>query len=85
MNRNVPQQPGQPQQHQPILEGEHRIFLCRMNVSRNARRQMRFGDQKVSTHRKNNCLKIKILIGNLKIKKFILYFFITTITCNLFL
>lgn len=34
------------------LEGEHRMFLCRMNVSRNARRQMRFGDQKVSaTHR----------------------------------
>lgn len=31
------------------LEGEHRMFLCRMNVSRNARRQMRFGDQKVST------------------------------------
>lgn len=30
------------------LEGEHRMFLCRMNVSRNARRQMRFGDQKVS-------------------------------------
>ena len=27
--------------------GEKRIFLCRMNVSRNARRQMRFGDQKV--------------------------------------
>ena len=26
---------------------ERRIFLCRMNVSRNARRQMRFGDQKV--------------------------------------
>lgn len=24
-----------------------RLFLCRMNVSRNARRQMRFGDQKV--------------------------------------
>lgn len=24
-----------------------RMFLCRMNVSRNARRQMRFGDQKV--------------------------------------
>lgn len=47
LNRNVPQQPGQPQQHQHILEGEHRIFLCRMNVSRNARRQMRFGDQKV--------------------------------------
>jgi hypothetical protein len=27
---------------------EERMFLCRMNVSRNARRQMRFGDQKVS-------------------------------------
>lgn len=27
--------------------GETRIALCRMNVSRNARRQMRFGDQKV--------------------------------------
>lgn len=26
---------------------EARLFLCRMNVSRNARRQMRFGDQKV--------------------------------------
>ncbi|XP_054273278.1 PAS domain-containing protein cky-1 [Macrosteles quadrilineatus] len=26
---------------------DKRIFLCRMNVSRNARRQMRFGDQKV--------------------------------------
>ncbi|XP_049821598.1 neuronal PAS domain-containing protein 4 isoform X2 [Aethina tumida] len=26
---------------------EFRLFLCRMNVSRNARRQMRFGDQKV--------------------------------------
>lgn len=26
---------------------EYRLFLCRMNVSRNARRQMRFGDQKV--------------------------------------
>ncbi|XP_017779563.1 PREDICTED: neuronal PAS domain-containing protein 4 isoform X2 [Nicrophorus vespilloides] len=26
---------------------EVRLFLCRMNVSRNARRQMRFGDQKV--------------------------------------
>ncbi|XP_022695183.1 neuronal PAS domain-containing protein 4-like, partial [Varroa jacobsoni] len=26
---------------------EIRTFLCRMNVSRNARRQMRFGDQKV--------------------------------------
>ena len=26
---------------------DNRLFLCRMNVSRNARRQMRFGDQKV--------------------------------------
>ncbi|GLH10218.1 Protein similar [Gryllus bimaculatus] len=26
---------------------DDRLFLCRMNVSRNARRQMRFGDQKV--------------------------------------
>ncbi|GAB6025479.1 hypothetical protein CHUAL_011219 [Chamberlinius hualienensis] len=32
--------------HQPPL-WEERMFLCRMNVSRNARRQMRFGDQKV--------------------------------------
>lgn len=30
-------------------EDETRLFLCRMNVSRNARRQMRFGDQKVSS------------------------------------
>jgi len=29
---------------------ESRLFLCRMNVSRNARRQMRFGDQKVRSH-----------------------------------
>ena len=26
---------------------EDRYFICRMNVSRNARRQLRFGDQKV--------------------------------------
>ncbi|CAG7720192.1 unnamed protein product [Allacma fusca] len=32
--------------HSPPGE-ETRLFLCRMNVSRNARRQMRFGDQKV--------------------------------------
>jgi len=31
---------------QPV-SGETRIALCRMNVSRNARRQMRFGDQKI--------------------------------------
>ena len=29
------------------LMNDNRIFLCRINVSRNARRQMRFGDQKV--------------------------------------
>ncbi|GIY31997.1 neuronal PAS domain-containing protein 4A [Caerostris darwini] len=29
------------------LVQDTRMFLCRMNVSRNARRQMRFGDQKV--------------------------------------
>ena len=28
---------------------DSRLFLCRMYVSRNARRQMRFGDQKVSS------------------------------------
>ncbi|XP_070500322.1 single-minded homolog 2 isoform X2 [Chironomus tepperi] len=33
--------------HSANMDGEKRIFLCRMNVSRNARRQMRFGDQKV--------------------------------------
>ncbi|XP_037070177.1 neuronal PAS domain-containing protein 4A-like [Pollicipes pollicipes] len=31
----------------PLPSDDSRIFLCRMNVSRNARRQMRFGDQKV--------------------------------------
>lgn len=31
----------------PAPTDDERIFLCRMNVSRNARRQMRFGDQKV--------------------------------------
>jgi len=29
------------------LKAKQQIFLCRINVSRNARRQMRFGDQKV--------------------------------------
>ena len=28
-------------------KNKKQIFLCRINVSRNARRQMRFGDQKV--------------------------------------
>lgn len=32
------------------LMNDSRIFLCRMNVSRNARRQMRFGDQKVGNY-----------------------------------
>ncbi|KAH8417015.1 hypothetical protein KR222_001510 [Zaprionus bogoriensis] len=60
LNRNVPPQPGVNSSSgvgdstssngnggSSSLEGEHRMFLCRMNVSRNARRQMRFGDQKV--------------------------------------
>ena len=40
----------QPETSSSILDNgnEKRIFLCRMNVSRNARRQMRFGDQKVT-------------------------------------
>lgn len=43
------------------LEGEHRMFLCRMNVSRNARRQMRFGDQKVSVNTLRRKIKSNIL------------------------
>lgn len=35
------------QQPTSLPTTETRIALCRMNVSRNARRQMRFGDQKV--------------------------------------
>lgn len=35
------------QQTTSLPSDETRIALCRMNVSRNARRQMRFGDQKV--------------------------------------
>ena len=31
----------------PANKPDKRLFMCRMNVSRNARRQMRFGDQKV--------------------------------------
>lgn len=58
LNRSVPQQqiPSQHHRshhhhhhHSTQLDGERRMFLCRMNVSRNARRQMRFGDQKVRT------------------------------------
>lgn len=30
------------------IPDERRLFLCRINVSRNSRRQLRFGDQKVS-------------------------------------
>lgn len=58
LNRSVPQQQISSQHHHRShhhhhhhstqLDGERRMFLCRMNVSRNARRQMRFGDQKVS-------------------------------------
>ncbi|KAF9813771.1 hypothetical protein SFRURICE_007926 [Spodoptera frugiperda] len=35
-------------------DGEDRVFLCRMNVARNARRQMRFGDQKGRESREQN-------------------------------
>ena len=41
-----------PEEISPV-KPEDRIFLCRMNVSRNARRQMRFGDQKVNIKNKN--------------------------------
>ena len=41
---------------------EDRIFLCRMNVSRNARRQMRFGDQKVRG--KNEFVKDSFAAGD---------------------
>lgn len=32
----------------PMSNNDKRLFLCRINVSRNSRRQLRFGDQKVS-------------------------------------
>lgn len=43
------QDAGNPEMHSDVIyaDNDRRIFLCRMNVSRNARRQMRFGDQKV--------------------------------------
>lgn len=31
----------------PGTPDDRRLFLCRINVSRNSRRQLRFGDQKV--------------------------------------
>ena len=46
---------------------EDRIFLCRMNVSRNARRQMRFGDQKVRKTqfvRKPNVVQVILVEGH---------------------
>lgn len=72
LNRNVPPQPGHSQHASAAsaaaaaaaaitsLEGEHRMFLCRMNVSRNARRQMRFGDQKVSGEGRKGLLCIEV-------------------------
>ena len=41
---------------QGTSQEEDRLFICRMNVSRNARRQMRFGDQKVSLKSVNSDL-----------------------------
>lgn len=46
----------------PTHGDDERLFLCRMNVSRNARRQMRFGDQKVY---------LRILLISLKGKNWI--------------
>ena len=51
-------------QQQMQQQPERRIFLCRMNVSRNSRRQMRFGDQKVSGFLESNN-KIKVAYFNL--------------------
>lgn len=33
------------------IPSDRRLFLCRINVSRNSRRQLRFGDQKVIKNR----------------------------------
>ena len=38
---------GGTEQPKSSIKAKQQIFLCRINVSRNARRQMRFGDQKV--------------------------------------
>ena len=38
---------GGTEQPKSSVKAKQQIFLCRINVSRNARRQMRFGDQKV--------------------------------------
>lgn len=58
LGRSALEQPGSHITPSPAsLEGEHRMFLCRMNVSRNARRQMRFGDQKVSFDLCSTCDK----------------------------
>lgn len=34
------------------IPSDRRLFLCRINVSRNSRRQLRFGDQKVIKNRR---------------------------------
>ena len=39
--------PAAPEELPKSTKSKKQIFLCRINVSRNARRQMRFGDQKV--------------------------------------
>lgn len=51
---------------------DKRLFLCRMNVSRNARRQMRFGDQKVRIwyFRVWNNLYVKVTVFDVNKTKF---------------
>ena len=45
---NDKEEPTSPSDNLPkSTKNKKQIFLCRINVSRNARRQMRFGDQKV--------------------------------------
>ena len=45
---NDKEEPTSPSENSPkSTKSKKQIFLCRINVSRNARRQMRFGDQKV--------------------------------------
>ena len=45
---NDKEEPTSPSDSLPkSTKNKKQIFLCRINVSRNARRQMRFGDQKV--------------------------------------
>ena len=64
----------------PSSEGgakERRIFLCRMNVSRNSRRQMRFGDQvrkrRRKAFRKKGGFLAGLSVGGLRGRNFFLW------------